>query len=132
MALSIKTKQVAGVTAIVALAVLLLTAWYISSTMALWLDGTRARAELVANMITQRAVDVVRAGGDPVTALQNDSGLQSVLQSAIAYSPDVVYAEILDANGKIIVLVPDVPPTQGAPDLSTLVSANPIAEARAV
>ncbi len=134
MAFSIKTKQVAGVTCIVALAVLLLSAWYISSTMNMWLGETRARAELVANMITQRAVDVVRTESDPATALQNDAGLQSILQSAIAYSPDVLYVEILDANNNVIVSLPDVPADRrpAVQDLSVLVNANPVAQARAV
>ena len=55
MPLSIKTKQVAGVTLLVGLAVVLLSAWYISSLAAVWLGETRARAELSVQRAPMRA-----------------------------------------------------------------------------
>jgi len=101
MPLSIKTKQVASVTCIVGLAVVLLSAWYVASLASVRLEETQARAELIANAVFQRAFEVVRTGGDPVAALQNDGGLQSILQASI-YSDNVIYAEIVDTRGVVI------------------------------
>jgi len=98
---SIKTKQVAGVTLIVGVAVVLLSGWYIKSFTALWLNETKARAELLAYSVRQRAFDVVRLGTDPVAALQQDAGLQSILESSV-YSESVLYAEVVDARGIIM------------------------------
>jgi len=101
MALGIKTKQVAGVTFIVGLAVILLSGWYISSLATVWLGETRARAELIANTVTHRAFEVVRTGGDPVAALQQDEGLKSILQASV-YSNNVLYAAIVGVDGVAI------------------------------
>jgi len=102
MPLSIKTKQVAGVTLIVGLAVVLLSVWYILSLATFRLDQTEKRAELLYNAVRHRASDALSAGGDPVTLLQNDAGLRSILEAS-AYVDDVVYVQIVDPQGQIIV-----------------------------
>jgi signal transduction histidine kinase len=134
MALGIKTKQVASVTLIVGLAVILLSAWYISSLATVWLGETRVRAELLANTITHRAFEVVRSGTDPITALQEDGGLTSILQSFV-YSDNLLYAAIVDVNG--VAIAHSDPTSLGRPparvqNLDTLLDAGPIAQARAI
>ena len=134
MSVGIKTKQVASVTLIVGLAVILLSAWYISSLATVWLDETRARAELLANTITHRAFEVVRSGTDPIAALQEDSGLTSILQS-FAYSDNLLYAAIVDVNG--VAIAHSDPTNLGRTpariqNFDELLDAGPIAQARAI
>ena len=59
MRLSIKTKQVAGVTSIVGLAVASLSGLYLSSLTRVRLEESKARGELLANAIFHRAREVV-------------------------------------------------------------------------
>jgi signal transduction histidine kinase len=98
---SIKTKQVVAVTLIVGVAVGLMSAWYLSSLAGIWLGETGARANLLGKLLVQRAFDVSLAGGDPATSLATDAGMRSLLQGSL-YDPNVVYASIVDTNGRII------------------------------
>ena len=70
MRLSIKTKQVAGVTSIVGLAVVVLSGFYLASLARIRLEESRARGELLANAIYQRAREAVKTGSDPSAALR--------------------------------------------------------------
>jgi signal transduction histidine kinase len=104
MRLSIKTKQVAGVTLIVGLAMAALSAWYMSSLVDVLFEESRARAELVAKTTYHRAFAVLSAmptGADPGLALRNDDGLKSILESN-AYSKELVYAAIVDGDNRIV------------------------------
>src|SRR5690606_28556093 len=101
MPFSIKTKQVAGVTFIVGMAVVLVSAWYVLSLGNLWLTETQKRAELLGSAITQRMFVVVRTGEDPIDALRNDDGLSSILQGSL-YADEIYYAAIVDTNGLVI------------------------------
>src|SRR5213593_887178 len=102
MHFGIKAKQVAGVTILVGLAVILLSCWYLSELARVHLEETKARADLVAGSIYQRAYDVVASGTDPLTGLQTDAGLRSILQAANAYPKNVIYAAIVDVDGMTI------------------------------
>ncbi|MCC7008452.1 MAG: PAS domain-containing protein [Acidobacteria bacterium] len=132
---SIKTKQVAGVTLIVGLAVVLLSGWYISSLAKVWLEETRARAELLANAITHRAFDVLlTGGGDPLELLGRDDGLKSILQAS-AYSENVLYAEIVDTQERIVAHPdPLIIGSRATPadDISALLNEGPAAQASAI
>jgi signal transduction histidine kinase len=100
--LSIKSKQVAGVTSIVGVAVIVLSGFYLSSLAQIRLEESEAGGELLANAIFQRAQEVVASGRDPQSALQADAGLQSILESS-AYPKSVIYAAIADVAGLAIV-----------------------------
>jgi signal transduction histidine kinase len=109
MRLSIKTKQVAGVTVIVGLAVVLLSGWFVASLAYVLLNESRVRAEGLTKTIYQRAFSVVTEGNDPalprvdpVQRLQSDSGLQSILESGAAYFKNVLYASIVNPSGQIL------------------------------
>jgi len=94
MRLSLKTKQVAGVTVIAGLTSILLGGWYLSSLARILLEESHSRAELLATAIYHRARDVVATSApdaDLVFNLQNDGGLTSLLQTS-AYYPSVLYA----------------------------------------
>lgn len=136
MPFSIKTKQVAGVTFIVGLAVVLVSVWYVLSLAGVWLAETRARAQLLANVITQRGTDAVRTseGEDPTGALRQDSGLESLLLAALY--DNVMYAAIVDTHGLIINHSDrtrvDTRLTDITDDLDTLLASSPMDQARAL
>jgi signal transduction histidine kinase len=100
--LGIKAKQVAGVTILVGLAVFLLSAWYLSELARVHLEETNARAELVANTISNRLFDAIASGVDPHNALQTAPGLQSILTASQASPRNIQYAEITDPNSVIV------------------------------
>ena len=98
--MSIKAKQVAGVTTLVVIIVVILSAWHLSTLAKMSLEETQLRGEMLALAIFQSAREVTPAAGeDLATALRNDRGLRSILQSAVGYGPNVVYAAIVDARG---------------------------------
>jgi len=101
MRLSIKAKQVAGVTFIVGLAVIVLSAYYLSSLARVRLEESQARGELLADAAAHRARAIGVGGQDPASALAADEGLRSILESS-AYSPQLTYAAVADASGKAI------------------------------
>ena len=135
MPFSIKTKQVVGVTAIVGVAVVAVSIWYVSSLAGIWLQETEARARLLDNAIRHRMSDVVRLGDDPLDALRNDDGLTSILQASL-YSENVMYAAIVDTRGLVInhsdSARVDTRINDATLDLTTLVEAGPLARARAL
>src|SRR5262249_35698454 len=63
---------------------------------------SRARGELLASAIYQRARQIVAAGGEPQGALRSDPGLRSILESS-AYAKNVTYAAIADTDDVAIV-----------------------------
>jgi signal transduction histidine kinase len=102
MRLSIKTKQVVGVTFLVGVAVIALSVIHLANLARVNLKETAQMGDQLLNSIYHRASDVVLAGGDPGLALRNDGGLRSLLESSI-YSKNVIDAAIVDVNGVAIV-----------------------------
>jgi signal transduction histidine kinase len=128
---SIKAKQVAGVTTLVVVVVAVLSAYHLATLTQLRLEDTASRGEVLANAIFLRAADVVAQGGaDPYAALREDGGVRSILEATYGYSQNVIYAMIVDKDG---VPVAQEGQRHGAPeDLKPLVTAGPIAQLRAV
>ena len=102
MRLSFKARQVAGVAAIVAVAVLALSIMHLTGLARVRLEESQSRGELLAHTIFQTTNDVVQRGGDPYVALRQDPGIRALLQAAIAYSKNVTYAAIVDSTGVAI------------------------------
>jgi len=98
MRLGIKGKQVLGVTSIVGAVVVALSVLHLSRLASASLEESRARAELLANAIFQRAHEVVVGGADPYAALRPDPGLRSILESS-AYSKNVTFAAVVNVQG---------------------------------
>jgi signal transduction histidine kinase len=133
MPLGLKTKQVAGVTALVALSVVAISVWYLSALVRTQLEDTQSRATLITQVIYQRARDVVQPGDDPYVALRGDSGVLAILQAAQAYEKDVIYAAIVDQHGTIVVggdPLENGQPLSRADALDDFLAAGPIAQAR--
>jgi signal transduction histidine kinase len=133
MPLSIRTKQIAGVTALVGLVAVLLSLWYLSSIARVQLRETQARAEFISKAIYERLFGFVAEGNDPA-AIQRDPGLQSIM-NASNYGANVISAAVVDATGRVLAHWDDslvgqtLPP---APDLRVLAEASPVAQALAV
>jgi signal transduction histidine kinase len=101
--LSIKAKQVAGVTTLVVLIVAVLSGYHLATLARLSLLETASRAELLSSAIFQRAQQVVATPtADPYAALRNDGGIRSILESSIGYSANVTYAAIVQPNGTAV------------------------------
>jgi len=132
--LSVRTKQVAGVTAIVFAVVACLGAYYMLSLAGVFIEETRARADLIAGGVYQRIAQLTRDGGDLREAIRTDAGLRSILESSM-YSDGVMYAAVVDAQG--VVLAHNDPsqvnrrlPPVG--DLAALVDASAWEQSRAI
>jgi signal transduction histidine kinase len=104
--MSIKSRQVAGVTTLVLFIVAVLSAFHLATLARLSLNESAARGDLLRQAIFQRARDVAPqaaaangSAADPnaaYTALQNDGGIRSLLQSAVGFSRNVTYAAIVN------------------------------------
>jgi signal transduction histidine kinase len=137
MRLGIKGKQVLGVTSLVAAVVVMLSLLHLARLANVSLEESRARAELVANAVYQRANDVVRQGGDPYQMLRADPGLRSILESTL-YSKHVIFAAIVDRQG-IAVAHADrtldgqpLPSTDERSDLGRLLQRSSLAQLLAI
>ena len=97
--MSIKSRQVAGVTTLVVLIVAALSAYHLTTLARLSMQETAARGELLKQAIFQRAREVVPTARDPYAALREDGGIRSLLDSSIGYSPNVTYAAITNKEG---------------------------------
>ena len=132
MRFSIKSKQVAGVTFLVGLAVIALSVIHVENLARVNLDETRAMGQALSNQILHRASEVVATAADPHQALKSDAGLRSMLESSI-YSKNVVDAAIVDPRG--VAIVHNDRSLEGQPletrgDLSELIARSPFAQLR--
>src|SRR5229473_7352779 len=130
MKLGIKGKQVLGVTSIVGLVVVVLSLMDLARLAQVSLDESRARSELLANLIFHRAREIAVDGVDIRAALGGDPGLRSILQSSL-YSRNVTFAAIADVHGVAIAHADpalDGQPLAQAGDLGELVTRPPIAQ----
>jgi signal transduction histidine kinase len=101
MRLSLKQKQVIGVTIMVALIVIALSLLHLINLSRVLLGESRARVELIANTIYHQARDVVSDPDTAYQALRTSRSVQSALEAAI-YSQDVIDAVIVDPTGTVI------------------------------
>ena len=127
MRFSIRAKQIAGVTALVGVAVVALSALYLARLGAVIVDESHARAKMQANMILHRISQMKIDPADPYASLRADPGLQSVVQASV-YGEGVLYAAIVDNNDTVIMhsdsaVIGRTLPSQG--DLTELAEASP-------
>ena len=101
MRLSIRTKQVLGVTALVSAVVIGLSVQGLAQLANVRLQETQARADLLARACHQRSFQVVRPHPILYVALAADGGLRAILESSI-YSPQVTDAAIVAPDGRIV------------------------------
>ena len=101
MRLSIKQKQVLGVTSMVAVVVTALSLWQLATLARVLLEESRARAELLANGVYHQAREVVSSRETAYRDIGSSRSVQSALEAAI-YSQDVTDAAIVDPRGLIV------------------------------
>jgi signal transduction histidine kinase len=99
--LSIKTKQVLGVTGTVGAVVVAVSLYNLSEFARLSLQESHARAELLARAIYQRAYAIVPRAADPQAVLREDGGLRSILEAS-NYSKEVTDAAVVDPKGVVV------------------------------
>jgi signal transduction histidine kinase len=134
--LSIKAKQVAGVTMMVVVIVAILSAYHLSKLSNLLLRETGDRAELLSKLVFDRAREVVGQGPkDPYEALRQDGGIRSLLQATIGYSDHVTYAAIVDPQG--VAVAHAIPSREGMPippqeNFQDVLDGGPLAQFNAV
>lgn len=124
MRLGIKGKQIAGVTAIVGVAIVALSALHVARLAEVVLHESDARGQLLANAIFHRARELVTGAADPYAALRTDPGLRAILESSI-YGESVTDASIIDTQGNIVASSDPTQvgrPMRERPDLTTLVN----------
>src|SRR5688572_24483187 len=126
MRLSIRAKQIAGVTVIVAVTVLAMSGLYISRLTKIIVGVSYSRAQVLARTILHRVTELAVDPADPYAALRNDSGLRSILEASV-YDQAVTSAAIVDSQGIIVMhreprMVGE--PTPPRPDLTALEGAD--------
>ncbi len=131
---SIKTKQVLGVTAMVAIVVMALSLLHLMDLARTLLEESQSRAELIANAIYHQAHEVVSSQEAAYEDVRSSASVRSALEAAI-YSEDVTDAVVVDLTGTIVAandrdrIGQTVEPR--AP-LSALLAAGGLAQLRAV
>ena len=134
MRLGIKGKQVLGVTSIVAAVVVALSLLHLATLARVSLAESKARAELLANAIEQRAHEVVVTGADPYAALRGDPGLRSILTSSLI-AKDVMYAAIVDLDGHTFVhgdVGLEGQPLPAGADLTSVIAKSSLSQIQAI
>ena len=99
--LSIKQKQVLGVTSIVVLVVVSLSGLQLVSLTRTLVQQSRDRGEFIAMTIGHSAQDVVVSEESAFQDLRRSTAVRASLEAAL-YSEDVVYAAIVDRSGIVV------------------------------
>ncbi len=102
MRVSLRAKQTAAVTLLIALAMTALSVQHLANLARVGLEDSSGIGVLVGRMIYQRAREAIAAGGDPEAALQTDQGIRSILESTAVYGNNVTYAAVVDNDGRAI------------------------------
>lgn len=102
MRVSLRARQTAAVTLLIALAMTALSVQYLANLARVGLEDSRGIGDLIGRMIYNRAREAIAAGGDPESALRTDQGIRSILQSTAAYGRNVTYAAVVDNEGRAI------------------------------
>jgi signal transduction histidine kinase/HAMP domain-containing protein len=131
MRLSFQTRQVLGVTFIVACSVLTMAIMHVAGQARTLLAESELRGEMLTNSMFQRAFRLVKSRETAAADLQMDEGLRAILQSAIGFAQTVSYATITDVRN--VALVHSSPTLEGTivppqPPLRQLIDSGPIAQ----
>lgn len=101
MPLSIKQKQVLGVTTIVVLVVIGLSVLHIGTLVRVLLQQAATRAEVVAASVVHQTGGAVLSRETAYQDIRSSATVLSALESAM-YSPEVQYAAILDLSRTVV------------------------------
>jgi signal transduction histidine kinase len=135
MRVSLRVKQTAAVTLLIALAMTALSIQHLANLARVGLEDSRGIGVLLGRMIYQRARDAIAAGGDPESSLRTDQAIRSILESTAGYAQNVTYAAVVDNDGRAI--AHSFPAAEGqrieaGENLSAVLERNTIAQIRAI
>lgn len=134
MPLSIKQKQVLGVTTIVVLVVIGLSVLQVGTLVRVLLEQGVARAEFVAASVIHQTSGAVKSHETAYQDIRSSPQVRSALETAI-YAPEVLYAAIVDRTRTVIAANDPAQVGRTLPrgeDLMALVSASGYRQVRAV
>src|SRR5688572_19966492 len=134
MRLSLKQKQVLGVTLMVALIVIALSLVHLSNTAGVLLGESRDRFELFGSSVYSQAAAAITTQETAYNDVRTSKFVQSALQSAL-YSQDTLDASIVDPTG--VVIASSDPEQVGTtvprrPQLNDLIAQHGFARLRAI
>jgi signal transduction histidine kinase len=134
MRLSLKQKQVLGVTLMVAVIVIALSLLHLITTAGVLLEESRDRFELVGSSVYSQAAIAIASPDTAYHDVRTSRSVQSALQSAL-YSTDTLDASIVDPTG--VVIASSTPDQVGktvtrGPQLNDLIALNGVARVRAI
>lgn len=101
MRVSLRARQTAAVTLLIALAMTALSVQHLANLARVGLEDSRGIGDLIGRMIYQRAREAIATGGDP-EALRTDQGIRSILESTAVYGRNVTYAAVVDNESRAI------------------------------
>ncbi len=135
MRVSLRARQTAAVTGLIALAMTVLSVQHLANLARVGLEDSRGIGELLGRMIYQRAREAIATGSDPVVSLRTDQGIRSILESTAAYGRNVTYAAVVDNNG--IAIAHSFPAIEGqkiepGENLSTVLDGSTATQVRTV
>lgn len=134
MPLSIKQKQVLGVTTIVVLVVIGLSVLQVGTLVRVLLEQGAARAEFVASSVVHQTSGAVLSHETAYQDIRSSPQVRLALETAI-YSPEVLYAAIVDRTRTVIAANDPAQVGRTLPrgeDLMALVNAPGYQQVRAV
>ena len=102
MRVSLRARQTAAVTLLIALAMSALSVQHLANLARVGLEDSRSIGVLLGRMIYQRAREAIAAGGYPEVALRTDQGIRSILESTAVYGNNVTYAAVVDNDSRAI------------------------------
>ena len=104
MRLGVRAKEGLVVTALALLVVGAATAAHVAQLSRVVLEEASRQAELTARQIyAQSGRAISRAPGvPPKQALQRDGDLRGLLEAAVGYSPHLLYAQVTDSSGRVL------------------------------
>jgi signal transduction histidine kinase len=102
MRVSLRARQTAAVTLLIALAMTALSVQHLANIARVGLEDSSGIGDLIGQLIYQRARDAIAAGGDPAEALRTDQGIRSILASTAAFGRNVTYAAVVDNENRAI------------------------------
>lgn len=104
MGLTLRAREVLAITMVVLLVVAVATGAHLASVARLTLRAAAEEGELLARQLFHQSARAVAAARlTSPAALRRDSGIRALLEGMVGYSPTVVYAAIVDPEGRALV-----------------------------
>ena len=104
MRLGLKVKEAFAVSLVTFLAVTAATLLHLSELSRIELQEVMRQDELIAKQIYAQSSRALTRGPrrPPLTALRRDQELRTLMESSVTYSPHLIYAVIVDPQGKVL------------------------------